>query len=84
MSESTTYLSAEEAREYLRFKTMKGLYHWVDANGVPKFRRGDRKLLFLRRDLDEAVGNRRRHGRNSAASSSTEQGTVGAPLQEAR
>ena len=61
MSDSTTYLTADEAREYLRFKTIRALYHWASANAIPKCRRG-RAMLFLRRDLDEAVGN---HGAQS-------------------
>lgn len=69
MSESTTYLTADEAREYLRFKTIRALYRWASANAIPKCRRG-RSMLFLRRDLDEAVGNSRGARRRSHASQS--------------
>jgi hypothetical protein len=59
VSLSTTYLTADEARDYLRFRTIRALYRWASANAVPKCRRG-RSMLFLRRDLDEAVGNTQR------------------------
>lgn len=51
-----TYLTAEEAAEYLRFRSLEALRKWARRYAVPKCRRG-RALLFLRRDLDEAVGN---------------------------
>jgi hypothetical protein len=49
-----TYLSVDEALAYLRFRTRKALYAWADRQRIPKCRRG-RTLLFLRRDLDEAL-----------------------------
>jgi hypothetical protein len=49
-----TYLTVFEASRYLSFNTEKAFYSWVDRHSVPKCRRGGR-LLFLRRDLDEAV-----------------------------
>lgn len=55
-----TYLSVPEATVYLRFQSKKALYCWVAEHGIPKCRRG-RVLLFLRRDLDEAV--QQSHGR---------------------
>lgn len=67
MSVSTTYLTSEEAREYLRFKTIRALYRWASANAVPKCRRG-RSMLFLRRDLDEAIGNTSRRPQQEAHS----------------
>jgi Helix-turn-helix domain len=53
-----TYLTVDEAVIYLRFVSRAAIYHWADRQGVPKCRRG-RVILFLRRDLDEAV---RGHG----------------------
>lgn len=60
-----TYLTVEESIVYLCFPSRAAIYHWADRQGIPKCRRG-RVILFLRRDLDEAVcgqhgvqGNRR-------------------------
>lgn len=82
MSGYGTYLTTVEAKDYLRFKSMKGLYRWSESHAVPRCRRG-RTILFLKRDLDEAVGNVR-HAAKSATSASVPQGTVGARAQEAR
>lgn len=49
-----TYLTVPEAVEYLRFASKPALYLWAERHQIPKCRRG-RTLLFLRRDLDEAV-----------------------------
>lgn len=49
-----TYLSVPEAVEYLRFGSAPAFYMWVGRHQIPKCRTG-RRLLFLRRDLDEAV-----------------------------
>lgn len=68
MSESTTYLTVEQATAYLQFPTVNAFRHWVRAHGVPKFRRGGRTLLFLRRDLDEAIGNTASRRRQEAHS----------------
>lgn len=57
MSESSTYLTVEGAMAYLSgFETADAFRKWVKRHGVPCFRVG-RTLRFLRRDLDEAVGN---------------------------
>lgn len=57
MADSTTYLTAAEARDYLRFATTNAFRLWVRRHGVPKLKRG-RSLLFLRRDLDDVVNGR--------------------------
>ena len=63
MSESSTYLTVEEAMHYLSgFDTADAFRKWVKRHGVPRFRVG-RTLRFLRRDLDEAVGNTKRQQR---------------------
>ena len=49
-----TYLTVDEAAQYLCFPSRNAFYHWIGRSGVPRCRRG-RVLLFLRRDLDEAV-----------------------------
>jgi hypothetical protein len=69
VSASTTYLTSEEARDYLRFPTLRALYRWASSNAVPKCRRG-RSMLFLRRDLDDAVGNTRGKDRGLQSRSS--------------
>lgn len=50
----STYLNVDEAVAYLRFPSVAAFYHWIERYRVPRGRTG-RKLLFLRRDLDEAV-----------------------------
>jgi hypothetical protein len=56
-----TYLTVAEATIYLRFGSRMALYHWIARTRIPRCRRG-RTLLFLRRDLDDAVqGNSRAH-----------------------
>lgn len=49
-----TYLSVPQAVEYLAFVSAAAFYMWVGRQQIPKCRTG-RRLLFLRRDLDEAV-----------------------------
>lgn len=49
-----TYLSAAEACDYVRSPTLRAFYAWIERQRIQKFHRG-RRLLFLRRDLDEAV-----------------------------
>lgn len=54
-----TYLNVAEAVDYLRFTDAKNpkraLYEWARRNQIPKCRPGRTgRLLFLRRDLDEA------------------------------
>lgn len=57
MSESATYLTVEQARAYVGgFDTDDAFRKWASKYGVPKFYAG-RTLRFLRRDLDEALGN---------------------------
>jgi hypothetical protein len=77
VSASTTYLTSEEARDYLRFPTLRALYRWASSNAVPKCRRG-RSMLFLRRDLDDAVGNTRGKDRGFQSRSTRFQQTQGA------
>lgn len=56
--ERQTYLTVSEAVVYLRFtrcvQPENALYQWVRDHRIPKCRRG-RTVLFLRRDLDQAV-----------------------------
>lgn len=59
MSESTTYLNVEKAAQYVDATSINAFRKWVTRHRVPYFKMG-RNLRFLRRDLDEAVGNRRR------------------------
>lgn len=63
---STTYLTAKEAAVYLRFSTVRAFYEWVRRHGITKLRKG-RRVLFLRRDLDDALrrypGARRKLGK---------------------
>lgn len=55
-----TYLSTAEAVQYLRFVSVEAFYDWVRRYSIPKCTpSGGRRLLFLRRDLDEAVQQRR-------------------------
>lgn len=58
MSESTTYLSARKAAEYVDAPSVEAFRKWVRRHAVPSLRYG-RNLRFLRRDLDEALGNTR-------------------------
>jgi len=55
-----TYLTTDEAAIYVRCETRAAFYEWIHEYRVPKCKRG-RLNLFLRRDLDEAVGNVHRH-----------------------
>lgn len=57
---STTYITVEEARDYLKFPSADAFRVWARRNAVPTLRRGQRTLLFLRRDLDDAVGHTRK------------------------
>lgn len=57
MSEPSTYLTTEEARDYLRFPTVAALRMWAHRHNVPRLKRG-RTVLFLRRDLDDVVQGR--------------------------
>jgi hypothetical protein len=52
-----TYLSVPEAVTYLRFSSRDALYRWVRRYRIPKC--GTGRVLFLRRDLDEAMQERR-------------------------
>ncbi len=79
---STTYLTVPEAADYLRFPTPHAFRAWARRHGLPSCRRGGRTLLFLRRDLDEAVGNRR-HATQSRTAASLDPVTTCA-LTEAR
>jgi len=54
-----TYLTIPQVREYLQFPSEDAVYRWVYRHRIPKCRVG-RKLLFLRRDLDDAVRGRLR------------------------
>jgi hypothetical protein len=57
-----TYLVAEEAAAYVRCASLNAFYHWRKAHDVPAY--GSRgKLLFRRRDLDEALKPRELRGR---------------------
>lgn len=50
------YLTAEEAAVYVRSATVRAFYKWRVKYGVPACRAGRfGKLLFLRRDLDDAL-----------------------------
>ena len=49
-----TYLTVDQAVQFLCFPSRAAIYHWADRQGIPKCRRG-RVILFLRRDLNEAV-----------------------------
>jgi len=54
---SATYLTVPQAVDYLSFCSPAAFYMWVGRQQIPKCRTG-RRLLFLRRDLDEAVQGR--------------------------
>jgi hypothetical protein len=56
-----TYLTVRQTRHYLGFPSEMAVYHWAIRYAVRKCRRGS-MLLFLSRDLDEAV-QQDRHGR---------------------
>lgn len=58
MSESTTYLSVAKAAEYVDATSINAFRKWVRRDRVPHFYMG-RNPRFLRRDLDEALGNRK-------------------------
>lgn len=49
-----TYLTTAQTVAYLQFASVDALYVWVSRQRIPKCRRG-RTVLFLKRDLDEAV-----------------------------
>lgn len=51
-----TYLTSEEGAEHVRSASLDAFRKWVRRHGVPHFHYG-RRLRFLRRDLDEALGN---------------------------
>jgi hypothetical protein len=78
VSESTTYLTVPEAQAYLRFPSRAAFRVWAKRNGLPCCRRGARTLLFLRRDLDDAVGNTRGKDRGFQSRSTRFQQTQGA------
>lgn len=64
------YLTAEEAALYVRSASVKAFYDWRLRHGVAACRSGVRgKLLFRRRDLDEALAPApdRRHRRHFAS-----------------
>jgi hypothetical protein len=48
------YLAAAQAAEYVCSPSIRAFYAWVDRRQVRKCHRG-RRLVFLRRDLDEAL-----------------------------
>ena len=48
---SSEWLTADEAKEYLRFPTRDALYHAVHRGQVPAHRIG-RRLRFRRSELD--------------------------------
>jgi len=50
-----TYLTAQEAAEYLRFPSVKAFREYVRRHPLPTCRAGARRLLYRRRDLDRAV-----------------------------
>jgi hypothetical protein len=78
VSESTTYLTVPEAQAYLRFPSRAAFRVWAKRNGLPCCRRGARTLLFLRRDLDDAVGNTRGKDRGFQSRSARFQQSQGA------
>jgi hypothetical protein len=49
-----TYLTVDQTIAYLKFPTANAVHLWASRKRVPKCRRG-RIVLFLRRDLDNAV-----------------------------
>ena len=51
---ASPYLTAAEAREYVRASSQKAFDHWVTRHGVPCVRRG-RIRLFRRKTLDRAL-----------------------------
>ena len=50
-----TWLTSEEAKNYLSFPTTKALYQAVRRGTVPCHRLGARRLRFLRCELDAAM-----------------------------
>lgn len=52
------WFTAAEATEYLRFSTVDAFHAWRRRHGVHSAHRG-RVLLFMRRDLDAAIGAQR-------------------------
>jgi excisionase family DNA binding protein len=48
---SSPYLTAEEAAAYLRFRSVRVLYHAIETDGIP-VRRCGRRLLFHRDEID--------------------------------
>lgn len=57
MSDSSTYKTVAQARDYLQFPTTNAVRLWARRHGVPKLKRG-RITLFLTRDLDDVVQGR--------------------------
>lgn len=49
-----TYLTIRETQAYLSFPSEGAVYQWARKAAIPKCHRGG-TILFLRRDLDEAV-----------------------------
>ena len=48
------YMTVDQAVVYAAFPSKWALYKWVKRSGVRTYRRGSR-LLFKRRDIDEAL-----------------------------
>lgn len=60
MSEST-WLTSHEACDYLRYTgkhRLRSLYQFIADKGIATARRGTRRLLIARADLEKAIGAR--------------------------
>lgn len=65
--ERQTYLSVDDLLIYLRCQKRQQIYDWLRENPIPRCRMG-RRLLFLRRDVDEIIQGGRRGLRLTRAS----------------
>lgn len=54
MKAASPYLTADEARAYLRIPTMNAFYTYKHRTGLRAYRRGG-KLLFKQADLDGSL-----------------------------
>lgn len=56
-----TYLSVAEVMEYGSFSSANAVYIWAHRKRLPKCPGRGRTVLFLRRDVDEALQKGRNH-----------------------
>ena len=55
MSSSSPYLTAKEAAEYVRAKSVKAFDHWVRRRGVPSLRLRRGRIRLFRKELLDRV-----------------------------